>query len=284
MLGVLGFAPSVAAAAQPCSGDPGVVHDLSLTVGGQPTTGLYVLPAGPPRGLVVFGHGYSHGADSWREHMTKVVARDGVIAVAMDYRGIVFQPRDAGGVLRTRGWPVRAGGEDLVAAGQYFDAACPGLAQVILYGVSMGANATGMAMTAQAKRADGKRPLFDYWFAVEGVHNMPEIYQGARALSVSGNEFANNAYQDIEVETGGTMEAKPAEYSARVECCARRGHCSCGAARGRARARTRRRVGSLQPGDRDAIGAARSRDPGRPLHGGSPRLQRGRHDADRIRG
>jgi acetyl esterase/lipase len=191
------------------------VQDLVLTVAGQSAAGLFTLPSGPPRGLVVFGHGYSHGADSWRDHMTKISRRDGVISVAMDYRGLTLLPRDSEGVLRSRGWPVKAGGEDLVAAAQHFDRQCPGLAQVILYGVSMGANATGMAMTLAQKRADGKRPLFDYWFAVEGVHNMPEVYQGARALAGTGNEFANNAYQDIEIETGGSFEAQPAAYAER---------------------------------------------------------------------
>lgn len=215
VLAALGVAPEVAGAAEPCSGDPGAVQNLALTVAGQPATGLFTLPSGPPRGLVVFGHGYSHGADSWRDHMTKISRRDGVISVAMDYRGLTLLPRDADGVLRSRGWPVKAGGEDLVAAAQHFDRQCPGLAQVILYGVSMGANATGMAMTLAQTRVGDKRPLFDYWFAVEGVHNMPEIYQGARALAGTGNEFANNAYVDIEAETGGSFEAQPAAYAER---------------------------------------------------------------------
>ena len=209
------WAPA-AHAAGPCSGDPAQVQALTLTVGAQPANGLYVLPAGAPRGLVVFGHGYSHGADSWREHMQKISARDGVISVAMDYRGLTLLPRDAEGVLRTRGWPVQAGGEDLVAAARHFDGQCPGLPQIVLYGVSMGANATGMALTLQAKRADDRRPLFDYWFAIEGVHNMTEVYQGARALEGTGNEFARNAREDIETETGGSFETAPDAYAART--------------------------------------------------------------------
>ena len=84
---LLALVPGAARAAS-CTGDPGSVQRLDLTVGGTPTYGLYTLPAGPPRGLVVFGHGYSYNVDAWREHMIRAATKDGLVAVTMDYRGL----------------------------------------------------------------------------------------------------------------------------------------------------------------------------------------------------
>ena len=66
-------APAARAAgpAAPCTGDPSLVRRLDLTVGGQATYGTYVLPAARPRGLVVFGHGYTFNVDAWRDHMRR---------------------------------------------------------------------------------------------------------------------------------------------------------------------------------------------------------------------
>jgi prolyl oligopeptidase family protein len=203
------------AAAAACVGDPADVKPLTLTVGGEPATGIVTLPATPPRGLVVFGHGAANTSDAWRKHMTTVSERDGVIAVAMNYRGMIVTGRDeARGTETAHGWPAKAGGEDLVAAAQHFDAECPGLAGIVLYGVSMGGNMTGLGVAAKAKRADG-RPLFDYWFAVEGVHNLTETYQEARMVAPV-NEFAAVTVQDIEHETGGSLEAQPAAFAERT--------------------------------------------------------------------
>ncbi|HEX8120503.1 MAG TPA: prolyl oligopeptidase family serine peptidase [Solirubrobacteraceae bacterium] len=206
--------PATAVAGE-CSGDPGVVRDLTLTVGGEPATGLFTLPATPPRGLVVFGHGAANTTDAWRKHMADVSRRDGVITVAMNYRGMIVTGRDdKRGTETAHGWPAKAGAEDLVAAARHFDAECPGLAGIVMYGVSMGGNMTGLGVAAKAKRADG-RPLFDYWIAVEGVHNLTETYQEARTVAPV-NDFAAITVQDIEHETGGPLEAQPAAFAERT--------------------------------------------------------------------
>ena len=88
MLGVLlaSAAPRrsrAAGPAAPCTGDPSLVRRLDLTVGGQATYGTYVLPAARPRGLVVFGHGYTFNVDAWRDHMRTAAARDGLVAVTI---------------------------------------------------------------------------------------------------------------------------------------------------------------------------------------------------------
>ena len=70
-----------------CQGSPAKIHRLDITVAGERTFGFYAVPQSRPKGIVVFAHGYSHTAWSWVEHAKQVAARDGVIAVAMDYRG-----------------------------------------------------------------------------------------------------------------------------------------------------------------------------------------------------
>jgi acetyl esterase/lipase len=196
-----------------CTGDPANVQTLDLTVNGQPTWGLFAMPAKPAKGIVVFAHGYGHTAESWRKHIADTAARDGVVAVAMDYRGQVDTP---GTPLPTsRGWQVQEGAEDSIAAAQLFERACNGAKTIVMYGVSMGGNTSGLAVAAQAKRHNGA-PLFDYWFDVEGADNVTETYNEARALAGTGNAFANNAVADIEREMGGTFEAKHDVYLERT--------------------------------------------------------------------
>jgi hypothetical protein len=132
----------------------------------------------------------------------------------MEYRGLRRLPADSTGFPRSRGWPVRAGSQDLVAAGQFLQQACGGFARRFLLGVSMGGNASGLAAALKAKTADG-RPLFDYWIDVEGVDNLTELYQQASAVAAT-NPFAAEAKQDIEIETGGTFAQVPQAYAQRT--------------------------------------------------------------------
>jgi acetyl esterase/lipase len=214
LAGCAAWAP-VAGANVRCSGDPSKVQRLDLTVSGQPAWGLYALPAKAPRGLVVFFHGYSHTAHSWAAHATRTAAEQGVIAVAMDYRGQVDLPPEPGTTLpRSRGWQVSEGAEDSIAAAQRFDRACK-LPTIVAYGVSMGGNASGLAVASRATRANGA-PLFDQWFDIEGAVNVIEIYSAARALAASGNALAANATADIEREMGGTLEERPEAYTTRT--------------------------------------------------------------------
>jgi acetyl esterase/lipase len=197
----------------PCTGSPATARTLTVTVDGEPATGLFAVPAVTPRALVVFAHGYSHTAESWRSHLTRTAETEGVIAVAMDYRGTEVVDT-SGEVPRSRGWPVTAGAADTVAAAQLFERRCPSVETIVVHGLSMGGNVSGLAVAAGATRNDGS-PLFDVWIDVEGATNVVETYQAARVLAPV-NAFAADAVEDVEAETGGTFEQVPSAYRERA--------------------------------------------------------------------
>lgn len=211
---VLALAPGAARAADPpvlaCTGDPATTQRIDLTVEGEPTFGYVALPVGTPKGLVVFGHGYHGTAASERDTLSETATRDGVIAVAMDDRGLTHTSETT-----SAGFPVQEGAEDAIAAAQAYDAACPGLPLIVSYGTSMGGNSSGLAVAAGAKRDDG-RPLFDYWFDVAGVTNVTETYLEATAASLLpppiGSDYFKNAKADIEREMGGPLTSVPGTY------------------------------------------------------------------------
>jgi acetyl esterase/lipase len=216
------LAADPAAAAAPvtskvrCTGDPAAVKRLDVAVAGEQAWGLYALPKSKPKGLVAFFHGYTHTAQSWAEHIRRTAANDGVIALAMNYRGQIDLPPYPGTTLpRSRGWQVSEGAADSIAAAKLFDRTCPGLPSIVAYGVSMGGNASGLAVAARATRSTGA-PLFDQWFDIEGAVNVIEIYTGARALAATGNVFAAQATEDIERQMGGTPEQQPEAYTTRT--------------------------------------------------------------------
>ncbi len=205
--------PAVAA---PCTGNPATVGRIDLTVSGQPAWGLFALPARPPKGLVMFAHGYGHTVESWRVHLSETARKLGVVTVAMNYRGQVDSPPAPGQKLPTsRGWQVAEGAEDSIAAAKYFDALCPSVGAVVMYGVSMGGNTSGLAVAAKQVRRNGK-PLFDYWFDIEGAVNVTETYLEARALAATGNSYARNAQADIERQMGGPIESRSDVYLQRT--------------------------------------------------------------------
>lgn len=206
-----------AASADFCTGG-GPARPLELTVEGQRATGLYAVPKGKPKGLVVFTHGYGHTAESWRNHITNTAARNNVIAVVMNYRGEIITPPDRSkGETRpkSRGWQVAEGAADSNAAAQLVERRCKGLETIVLWGVSMGGNTAGLALAAKPTRTDG-RPLYDYWFQMEGAANVIETYLAARALAGTGNATAVNAVEDIEREMGGPIETKRDVYLERT--------------------------------------------------------------------
>ncbi|MCA1839657.1 MAG: prolyl oligopeptidase family serine peptidase [Actinobacteria bacterium] len=167
-------------------------------------SGLYSRPSTTPTTLVVFDHGYQKPATAyWDEHL-RDAANHGVVAVAPNYTGI-------GGAPDYRGWNVSAGAADSIADAKYFLKRCPSIKQVVLMGISMGGNASGLAIAADAKRADGS-PLFDYWFDVEGATDVAETYIEARLVAPSGNAYADMAYHDIEKEMGGSIDQVPDQY------------------------------------------------------------------------
>jgi acetyl esterase/lipase len=193
-------------------------RDLSVRVattqGFETAQGRYAVPTQAPTELVVFAHGYGHTSASWVEHMKRSAAEHGVATVAMDYRGTKISPDANGdGLPEARGWRVMEGAQDSIAAAQLFEAQCPSIEKIVIFGVSMGGNASGLAvaLAKDAHRKDGS-PVFDYWVDVEGAVNVIETYAGASALE-SVNEFAANAKADIEEEMGGTFQEKPDVYA-----------------------------------------------------------------------
>jgi hypothetical protein len=98
---------------------------------------------------------------------------------------------------------------------QEFLQACPGLRNrpVIDYGVSMGGNTSGLMAAAGARRPGTRKPLFDYWFDIEGVTNVIETYLEATLVAQSGNKTGIQAKQEIEQENGGAPAQQPARYA-----------------------------------------------------------------------
>jgi pimeloyl-ACP methyl ester carboxylesterase len=205
---VLAGAPLAAGAEETCAhqsperqmSDEGIRLTAELGL----ASGRYALPdTEAPTQLVVLMHGYGNDSCSWRNHLRAVAAR-GAVAVAMDYTG---QDPDT-----QRGWRVLEGAEDSIAAAQRFMADYPSIEQVYVLGVSMGGNASGMAVAhPDAVRTDGS-PLFDGWVAVEGVHNLAEEYLIARGVAPV-NQTGANASADIEEEAGGAIEEQPQSYA-----------------------------------------------------------------------
>lgn len=199
-----------------CSDGRDEAIPLTISVNGEKATGLYALPRGGPKGLVVFAHGYGHTSASWAEHMKRTSRDLGVISVGMDYRGIEIFPDSSGdGLPESRGWNVWKGAEDSVAAAQIFYESCPMLRNrtFVIMGVSMGGNTSGLAVLGPEE--SGEESLFDYWIDVEGAVNMTETYLSARAIAPV-NAFAKQAQDDIERETGGPIEEQPEKFLERT--------------------------------------------------------------------
>jgi predicted alpha/beta-hydrolase family hydrolase len=164
--------------------------------------GLFALPAGEPRGIVAFAHGYGHTAESWRQHIIRTAKTNGVIAFAVNYPGEEIKPGPERPV--STGWHVSAGARAALAVSRYFDATCGSKGTNVMYGVSMGGNTSGLAVAAKQKRANGQ-PLFDWWFNIEGATHVTETYLAARALAVSGNATAKSAVADIDGLVGSNQ-------------------------------------------------------------------------------
>ncbi|HEY1830493.1 MAG TPA: hypothetical protein VGG38_09635 [Acidimicrobiales bacterium] len=209
-------APSDAATPAPtivtaCSSSSQATHPLTVTVDGQPATGLYVLPYRAPRGIVVVGHGHTADAQTVAGTAEAIASADDVIALAMNYRGT--------NLSTLFGWRVIEGAQDSIAATQLFDRACPGSAAFInsVLGESMGANMSGIAVSSGALRADGQ-PLYNYWFDVSGVTNVGETYADAQAISLvpirAVSSIGSTAVDEMQQEFGGTPLTNPLAYLA----------------------------------------------------------------------
>lgn len=183
--------------------DEGIAHTDEIH-GADLPAGRYALPDDPDSAtqMVVMMHGYGNNSCSWRNHLRSVAVR-GAIGVAMDYSG-----QDP---VTNRGWRVLEGAEDSIAAAEYFLSTYPSLEDVFVMGISMGANTAGMAIAhPDAVRVDGT-PLFDYWVAVQGVHDFAQLYALASAtdpLYAGTSTFV----EDAEEEAGGTLIEVPDRY------------------------------------------------------------------------
>jgi hypothetical protein len=216
-LAVLPALGDVAAAATtitpPCTSSSQATQPLSLSVpgtGAQQATGIYALPAGPPKGIVVVGHGFPGTASTFAAQVQRIATDDNVIALSMNYRGTDLSTG--------LGWRVIEGAQDSIAATKLFDTACPGSANFVntIVGISMGGNMSGIAVSSNATRSDGTTPLYDYWFDVSGVTDVPEIYADAQAISLvplgSVQATGQNALAGMNAEFGGTPITAPGAY------------------------------------------------------------------------
>ena len=211
LLAIPAFAHASVAIEIPCSqhSDPRLQQMSDNGIGSTSALGLasgrYALPNDPsPTALVVMFHGHGNDSCSWRNHLRQAAAH-GAIAVAMDYTGQRQTPSE------NYGWFVREGAADSIAAAKYFLAAYPSIRTVIAFGISMGGQASGLAVSSpDAVRANGS-PLFDSWVDVEGVNNIVEEYLVARGVAPV-NSGGALAQQEMEEEYGGALEAVPQHY------------------------------------------------------------------------
>jgi pimeloyl-ACP methyl ester carboxylesterase len=125
-----------------CSSESGAatLQPYSLTVEGQPATGVYAYPANPPTAIVLIGHGLG-GTGNGMAPFVEAAAREGALAVALDFRGY------------KRAYKVFDGAEDTAAAVHDLRARCGDL-PVILWGVSMGGHVSSLAVMQNPGIAD----------------------------------------------------------------------------------------------------------------------------------
>jgi hypothetical protein len=215
-LGLLVLPGPATRAAVACTDSSDGAEQVSLTVDKQKASGWVALPAGKPKGIVAVTHGYGHTGLSWVHHLRWAARELGVIALAMDYRGAkVSPPKKDGDLPSARGWNVSAGAADTIAATRLYEACAPD-AMNVLFSISMGSNTGGLVLAEGPQRSNGRGPLYDYWFNLEGAVNVIETYLSARMLAVSGNATAVNALEDITAEMGGSIEEVPEEYQKRA--------------------------------------------------------------------
>jgi pimeloyl-ACP methyl ester carboxylesterase len=157
----------------------------SIPVDGKVAHGWLAYPTDTtPDTLLVFGHGCCRPLDRDAAELfaMRFARQYGVVAVAMDYRG-------------GDGWKTLTGSRDTIAATEELRRRFP-IRQTIAWGLSMGAEVTGMAIAA---RPD----LFDWWVSSIGVFDLV-------------GQWKQGTFQAlIEAETGGPPESHRAEYDRR---------------------------------------------------------------------
>lgn len=156
---------------------------------------------GTPTHLVTFAHGIGHDVQSsWSPHVL-MVAQQGVVAIATNYRD-------------NFGFPSLRGAEDMIVLTQAMQQRFPSVTTTTMFAVSMGGSVGGTAI-AEAPRLNGGDGLWDHLVFVEGVSNVTETYLEAAAVAAVGNETGQRAQDGIERDTGGTPATVPQEYARR---------------------------------------------------------------------
>ncbi|HEX2066588.1 MAG TPA: prolyl oligopeptidase family serine peptidase, partial [Candidatus Thermoplasmatota archaeon] len=152
---------------------------------GQPAHGwVGVPPSGTGTVLVVLAKGLATDATAWRGLMEDL-AEAGALSLAMEYRGAASA------------WKVRAAAADTLAATLAVQQAHPEVRRTILYGVSMGGEASGLLL---ARAPPG---TFTHWLAGGGVMDLASEWD----VAVSFRPL-------IEAEAGGTPAQVPHGYAA----------------------------------------------------------------------
>jgi fermentation-respiration switch protein FrsA (DUF1100 family) len=189
----LSFAPARSATT------PVTLERYSVPVEGDTASGWLAYPSsGAPRVMLVYGHACC-GANviALDADLVKRFAAYDAVAVAMDFRGPGH-------------WDVMKGHADVIAATAALKARFPSVTRTVLWGVSMGAEVTGMSL---AERPD----LFDYWVVSYGVTDLAQqytaygMYPGPDANDPSNLEKASW----ITAECGGTPATAGLAYLAR---------------------------------------------------------------------
>lgn len=158
---------------------------LTLRIDNETATGLLAVPAGAPHALVVLAHGWGTSASHHEEDLRQL-ADDGVLAVAMDYRG----SWDA--------FKVETGVRDTLTATLALQAAYPDVQQTILYGWSMGGAVALLSVAA----------------APPGTYAHVVVGSGVADVATTWAELPwVRPY--VEAETGGSPQEVPAAYAAR---------------------------------------------------------------------
>ena len=196
-----------------CTGTSTTVQRLNFLIGGTPTYAMVALPAGTPKGLVMYGHGYSEWAfDVTTTEEIESFARDGAIAIAPEYRGTIDPPDTADQSSDSRGFPVANGALDMNAIAEAALKECPEKV-AISSGGSEGGAISGLAVALNEIRPNGT-PLFDYWVGISPLTDVIPDWVGASALA-STDSYYSNVTADMDAECGGTPAAAPDAYIAR---------------------------------------------------------------------
>lgn len=189
---LLAAAPAQADGA--CTAASPQAQRVDTVIAGTPTHAYVSLPAGAPRALVTYDHGYGDlpGDAADRRNIELLGTRLGAIVVAPVYRGTrEIDPETS------RGAPIRAGVADTVELARRYRAACAAKVPTIAVGLSMGGTISALSVIDAG--------FYDLWV---GVNPMQESATASLASRAVGSTFAD----DLDAEHGGTPLTAAAAY------------------------------------------------------------------------